>query len=427
MKNIAILGGRLVDPLNNTDQLADLFLAGGKIVGVGTAPAGFVAAETIDAKGLLVSPGLVDLAARLREPGFEYKATLASEMAAAVAGGVTSIVCPPDTDPPLDEPSLVTMLRQRAKNLDLARLYPVGALSRQLKGLELTEMAELRDAGCVAFSQGDHPIRDLQIMYRAMQYAATFGIELRLRAQDADLGTGVAHDGDYATRLGLTGIPVLAETVAISNILLLMKETGARVHLCRLSSQAGLDLVRTAKKQGFPVSCDVSINHIHLADVDIGFFDSNYRFDPPLRSVRDRDAIVAALADGTIDAICSDHSPVDDDGKLLPFAEAEPGATGLELLLPLTLAWAERQKIPLPQALAKITSVPAKMLGFAAGLQVGDRADLVVFDLENYWQVTPASLKSQGKNTPFAGMEMKGRVVHTLVKGKRVYQLAGQD
>ncbi|AMC35962.1 dihydroorotase [Janthinobacterium sp. B9-8] len=424
MKNIAILGGRLIDPLNNTDQVADLYLAGGKIVGVGAAPAGFVQDETIDAKGLLVSPGLVDLAARLREPGFEYKATLASEMTAAVAGGVTSIVCPPDTDPPLDEPSLVTMLRQRAKNLDLARLYPVGALSRQLKGLELTEMAELRDAGCVAFSQGDQAVGNLQILYRAMQYAATFDVALRLLPQEADLNAGVAHDGDYATRMGLAGIPVLAETVAISNILLLMKETGARVHLCRLSSMAGLDLVRTAKKQGLPITCDVSINHIHLADVDIGFFDSNYRFDPPLRSVRDRDAIVAALADGTIDAICSDHSPVDDDGKLLPFAEAEPGATGLELLLPLTLAWAERQHIPLAQALAKITTVPAKMLGFAAGLEVGHRADLVIFDPEAHWQVTPATLKSQGKNTPFVGMEMKGQVVHTLVKGKRVYQLA---
>jgi dihydroorotase len=424
MKNVAILGGRLIDPLHNTDQAADLYLADGKIVGVGAAPDGFICDETINAKGLFVSPGLVDLAARLREPGFEYKATLASEMAAAVAGGVTSIVCPPDTDPPLDEPSLVTMLRQRAKNLDLARLYPVGALSRQLKGKELTEMAELRDAGCVAFSQGDQAVGDLQILYRAMQYAATFNVALRLLPQDADLNTGVAHDGDYATRLGLVGIPVLAETVAISNILLLMKETGARVHLCRLSSMAGLDLVRTAKKQGLPITCDVSINHIHLADVDIGFFDSNYRFDPPLRSVRDRDAIVTALADGTIDAICSDHSPIDDDGKLLPFAEAEPGATGLELLLPLTLAWAERQHIPLSQALAKISAIPAKMLGFDAGLAVGNRADLVIFDPEAHWQVTPAALKSQGKNTPFVGMEMKGRVMHTLVKGKRVYQFS---
>jgi len=424
MKNVAILGGRLIDPLHNTDQAADLYLADGKIVGVGAAPDGFICDETINAKGLLVSPGLVDLAARLREPGFEYKATLASEMAAAVAGGVTSIVCPPDTDPPLDEPSLVTMLRQRAKKLDLARLYPVGALSRQLKGKELTEMAELRDAGCVAFSQGDQAVGDLQILYRAMQYAATFNVALRLLPQDADLNTGVAHDGDYATRLGLVGIPVLAETVAISNILLLMKETGARVHLCRLSSMAGLDLVRTAKKQGLPITCDVSINHIHLADVDIGFFDSNYRFDPPLRSVRDRDAIVTALADGTIDAICSDHSPIDDDGKLLPFAEAEPGATGLELLLPLTLAWAERQHIPLSQALAKISAIPAKMLGFDAGLAVGNRADLVIFDPEAHWQVTPAALKSQGKNTPFVGMEMKGRVMHTLVKGKRVYQFS---
>ncbi|UXY16315.1 dihydroorotase [Chitiniphilus purpureus] len=422
IKHIAIRNGRLIDPRAGTDNRADLFLAEGRIVGVGQAPAGFAAEDTLDASGLVVCPGLVDLAARLREPGFEYKATLPTEMAAAVAGGVTSICCPPDTDPPLDEPGLVTMLRQRAKAHDLARLYPLGALTVGLKGREITEMAQLREAGCVAFSQGDVPIADLQVLYRAMQYAATFGFALRLRPEEASLvNDGVAHDGEYAARLGLTGIPVVAETIAIAQIVQLMRATGCRVHLARLSSGEGVALVREAKRQGLPLTCDVGINHIHLADVDIGYFNSQYRFDPPLRSVRDRDALAAGLADGTIDAICSDHSPVDDDGKLVPFAEAERGATGLELLLPLTLSWAGRAGVALPQALAKVTAVPASYLGFEAGLAVGNRADLTLFDPEAVWRVTPETLRSQGKNTPFLGYELKGRVRHTLVKGKRVF------
>ncbi|WP_297574415.1 dihydroorotase [uncultured Deefgea sp.] len=422
MKNILIKNGCLVDPIAGTEQVADLYLANGKIAAVDAAPAGFVVDQTIDATGLIVAPGLVDLAARLREPGFEYKATLKSEMAAAVAGGVTSVVCPPDTDPVLDESGLVMNLRQRAKSLDLARLYPVGALTVGLKGKEITEMAMLKEAGCVAFSQGDVPIADLQVLYRAMQYAANFGYELRLRPEEASLvNDGVAHDGPYASRLGLTGIPVIAETIAVAQIVQLMRATGCRVHLARMSSAAGLDLVRAAKAEGLPLTCDVSINHIHLADIDIGFFDSQYRFDPPLRAVSDRDAIVKALNDGTIDAICSDHSPVDDDGKLLPFAQAERGATGLELLLPLTLKWASSQHISLPQALAKISSMPAKMLGFEAGLAVGNRADLVVFDANAHWQVIPERLKSQGKNTPFIGHEMLGKVKFTLVKGKVVF------
>ncbi|WP_246120823.1 dihydroorotase [Chitinolyticbacter meiyuanensis] len=422
MKQIVIRNGRLIDPLHGTDTVADLFIAEGKIAGIGAAPAGFVAEDAIDATGLVVTTGLVDLAARLREPGFEYKATLESEMAAAVAGGVTSICCPPDTDPPLDEPGLVTMLRQRAKNHDLARLYPVGALTVGLKGRQITEMAQLREAGCVAFSQGDVPIADLQVLYRAMQYAANFGFALRLRPEEASLvNDGVAHDGEYASRLGLTGIPVVAETIAIAQITQLMRATGCRVHLARVSSGAGVAMVREAKQHGLPLTCDVDINHVHLADVDIGYFNSQYRFDPPLRGVRDRDAIVAGLLDGTIDVICSDHSPVDDDGKLLPFAEAERGATGLELLLPLTLAWAERAGVSLPQALAKVSSTPAAMVGFEASLSVGARADLTVFDPGASWQVTTDALKSQGKNTPFLGYELKGKVRHTLVKGKRVF------
>jgi len=421
---IHIKGGRLVDPKHGVDAKKDVFVAAGKVVAVGEAPAGFSANRVIDAAGLVVCPGLVDLSARLREPGYEYMATLESEMEAAIAGGVTSLACPPDTDPPLDEPGLVEMLKFRAKNLNQARVYPVGALTQGLKGERLTEMAELVDAGCVAFSQADAPFADNQIFYHALQYAATFGFAVWLRPQDAALSrNGVAHDGPVATRFGLTPIPVCAETVALSTILILVRETGARVHLARLSSAEGVELVRQAKRQGLPVTCDVAIHHAHLTDMDIGYFESNSRLDPPLRSQRDRDALRAALADGTADALCSDHTPVDADVKQLPFAEAEPGATGLELMLPLTLKWAEEAKVKLPTALSRITADAARVLGIDAGhLAAGSPADICLFDPERPWKVEPAALKSQGKNTPFISLELKGRVRYTLVDGQVVYE-----
>jgi len=421
---IQIKNGRLIDPKNGVDAVIDVFIAAGKIVATGAVANGFQANRVIDAKGLVVCPGLVDLSARLREPGFEYKATLESEMDAAVAGGVTSLACPPDTDPPLDEPGLVEMLKHRARSLNQARVYPIGALTQGLKGERLTEMAELRDAGCIAFGQSDAPLTDTLVMMQAMQYAATFGFGVWLRPQDVSLANnGVAHDGEVATRLGLPAIPVCAETIALSNIVLLARETGARIHLCRLSSAEGVAMVRAARQQGLSITCDVAINHLHLSEMDIGFFDSNCHLVPPLRGLSDRDALRAGLRDGTIDAVCSDHAPVDEDAKLLPFGEAEVGATGLELLLPLTLKWALEMKIPLSAALAKITVEPARILGVDAGhLSAGTAADLCIFDPDQYWKVEAAALKSQGKNTPFLGMELQGRVKYTLVDGSIVYE-----
>lgn len=421
---IHIKGGRVVDPRNGIDGKQDVFIAAGKVVSVGGMPDGFHANRVIDASGLVVCPGLIDLSARLREPGFEYKATLKSEMAAAVAGGVTSLVCPPDTDPPLDEPGLVEMLKYRAKNLNQARVFPLGALTQELAGEKLTEMAELHDAGCIAFSQADAPITDTMALTRAMEYAATFGFTIWLRPQDPFLARiGVAHDGEVATRLGLPSIPTTAETVALSTILLLARETGAKIHLCRLSSREGIAMVRAAKLQGIRVTCDVSINHLHLSELDIGYFDPNARLTPPLRSLRDRDAIREALMEGTVDVLCSDHSPVDEDAKALPFAEAEAGATGLELLLPLTLKWAEEMRIPLGTAISKITQEPARILGVANGhLAPGQAADLCIFDPEVWWRVEHRALKSQGKNTPFLGFEVRGKVCYTLVDGHVVHE-----
>lgn len=423
---LSVLNGRVVDPASGLERRADVHIADGRIVAIGGAPEGFEAERALHADGLVVAPGLVDLAARLREPGYEYKATLESEMGAALAGGVTSLACPPDTDPPLDEPGLVEMLKHRARGLDQARLYPLGALTVGLAGETITEMAELAEAGCVGFSQAGVAIVDTQVLLRAMQYARTFGFTVWLRPEDPYLARGgVAHAGEVAARLGLAGIPVIAETVALHTVLELVRLTGCRVHLCRLSSAAGLALVRQAKVEGLPVSADVAVHHLHLVDIDIGYFDSHFRVDPPFRAVRDRDAIRAAVADGTIDAICSDHTPVDDDSKQLPFAEAEAGCTALELLLPLTLKWARETRTPLPAALARITCGSSEVLGLggeAGQLRPGGRADLCLFDPDEHWTVTRASLLSQGRHTPYLGMELEGRVRATLVDGRVVFE-----
>lgn len=419
--------GRVIDPANAIDDNLDLFIEDGKIVAVGNAPAGFVADKVIDAAGKIVMPGLVDLAARLREPGYEHKGMLESELQAAMQGGVTSLVCPPDTEPILDEPGLVEMLRRRASALNQANVYPLGALTAGLQGKSLTEMAELTEAGCVGFTQADKPIVDTTVLNSAMQYAKTFGYTVWLRPQDPHLGkTGIAHSGLAASRLGLSGVPVMAETIALYTIFELMRATGAKVHLCRLSSAAGLELVRQAKKEGLPVTCDVGAHYLHMTDLDIGFFDANARVNPPFRSQRDRDAIRAALIDGTIDAVCSDHTPADDDEKLLPFGEAVPGATGLELLLSLVLKWAREAGYlhdGLGRVLAKVTSDAARIAGVPAGtLSVGSAADICVFDPQAIWQVEQQAFASQGKHTPFLGYELHGQVTSTIVGGNLAYE-----
>ncbi|NMF97675.1 dihydroorotase [Aromatoleum toluolicum] len=424
---IRITNGRLIDPANGLDDKRDLYLADGKIVASGQAPDGFAAERTIDAANLVVAPGLIDLAARLREPGFEYRATLESEMDAAMAGGVTSLAIPPDTDPALDEPGLVEMLCYRAKRLNRAHVYPVGALTIGLKGERLSEMAELVEAGCVAFSQANVPIIDNNVLMRALQYAATFDFRVWLQPLAPFLArTGVAHDGEVATRLGLPGIPVAAETIALYTYIQLARTTGARLHVTRLSSAAGLALVEQARAEGMDITCDVSINHLHLSDMDIGYFNSNCHLVPPLRSQRDREALRAGLADGRINALCSDHTPVDDDGKLTPFSESEPGATGLELLLPLTLKWAQEAGLPLVKALARVTSDAARIVGItkAGHLTPGARADLCLFDPAAHVTVSREQLRSQGKNTPFLGLELPGRVHYTLVEGQVMHELA---
>jgi dihydroorotase len=433
---ILIKNGRVVDPASGRDESADIAIAAGRILTIGKVSADFLPSRTIDASGCIVAPGLVDLAARLREPGHEHEGMLDSELNAAAAGGVTSLVCPPDTDPTLDEPGLVEMLKFRARKLSLCRLFPLGALTRGLKGETLTEMVELTESGCVGFSQAEVAIKDTTVLLRAMQYAATHQYTVWLRPQDGSLGRGVAASGSVATRLGLSGVPVAAETIALHTLFELVRATGARVHLCRLSSAAGVELVRQAKREGLPVTADVSINSLHLTDVDIGYFNSSMRLTPPLRQGRDRDALRAALADGTLDALVSDHTPVELDAKNLPFGEAEPGATGLELLLSLALKWGDQQGLGLLTTLARVTSEPVRVLGDALGslassagrLVEGGVADVCVFDPAQTWTVSPAALRSQGKHTPFAfedtGMALPGRVRATLVAGTVAHELA---
>ena len=435
---IVIKNGRVVDPASNFDALADVAVADGCIVAVGKAPSGFMPDDTLDATGCIVAPGLVDLLARLREPGHEHEGMLQSELAAAVAGGVTGLVCPPDTDPVLDEPGLVEMLKYRAEKLGQSRVFPLGALTRGLRGDTLTEMLALTESGCVGFSQAEVPLANTQVLMRALQYAASFGFSVWLRPQELYLGKGVAASGPVATRLGLAGVPEAAETIALHTIIELVKATGARVHICRISSAAGVALIADAKARGLPLTCDVSINSLHLTDADVGYFDSRMRLEPPLRQQRDRDAIARGLLDGTIDALVSDHSPVSADAKTLPFAEAEPGATGLELLLPMALKWGlatgnSSAKSPtLMRTLAVLTSEPARVLGTALGplaasagrLVVGGAADVCVFDAAAQWTLAPKALRSHGRHTPFAGHHMQGAVRYTLVGGHVAFRSA---
>lgn len=425
----------MVDPASGFEGPAELAIAEGRILSIAAQPPpGFEPQQVIDARDCLVTPGLVDLNARLGEPGHEHEHRLESETAAAVAGGVTSVVCPPDTEPVLDEPGLVQMLKYRAASLNQCRVFPLGALTRGLAGEALTEMVELTQAGCVGFGQADVPLGNTQVLLRALQYASTFGYTVWLRPEELHLGRGVAASGALATRLGLGGVPVVAETIALHTILELVRATGARVHLCRLSSAAGVALLRAAKAEGLALSADVSINSLHLTDHDIGHFDSRARLRPPLRQQRDRDALRQALLDGTLDAVVSDHSPVSEDEKNLPFAEATPGATGVELLLSLAAHWSLAQPdggvSAWMRALRVVTSQPAALLRSHVGaqgvglgsLRVGEAADVCVVDPQARWTVSASMLRSQGRHTPFAGIELPGRVRCTLVDGRIAYQ-----
>lgn len=431
-----IANGRLIDPANGVDGPHDLFLADGRVAAVGAAPDGFHADRVLDATGLAVLPGLVDLSARVAQPGHATGLAFApAELRAALAGGVTRLVMPPDaaSDDALDEPGKVDALT-RQMEAGQPRIHPLGAMTVGLAGETLTEMGLLAQAGCLAYAQGEHGIADTRVLWGAMRYASGLGYTLWLRPQDPWLARGaVAASGAYAERLGLEGLPPQAETVALNTIFELQRATGARVHLTRLSTAPGLALLRAARREGLAVTADVSAHNLHLTDVDIGFFDTHFHLQPPLRGQRDRDAIQAALAEGLVQALCSDHTPVDKHGKAAPFPVSTPGATALELLLSLTLKWARDHRVPLADALARVTSGPGAVLsGISSGtsnpaaqagqLGVGAPADACLVDLDAEWLVTPTALQSRSPHTPFAGMMLPGRVRATVVGGQLAWE-----
>jgi len=422
---LKISHGRIIDPANNIDQTGNLFIDKGRILAIGRSPNGFKPQKEIDASNKIVCPGFIDLCARLREPGEEYKATIASETAAAVASGITSICCPPDTIPVIDTPAVVELIFQRSSTSKKSKVFPLGALTHGLKGETLAEMDTLKSAGCIGVSNAYAPIVDTEVLRRAFEYAVTCDITVHLYCEDDYLrNNGVAHEGPVSTRLGLPAIPETAETVAVSRALLLVEQTGARVHFCRISTARSIDLLAEAKARGLDVTADVGIAYLHLTDMDISSFNTDCYVLPPLRSQRDKEGLRAGLANGTITAICSDHQPHDSDAKSAPFSLTEPGASTIEMLLPLTLQLVRDKNLTLLQAIATLTSAPAKIAGLDTGnLSIGSRADVCIFDPELSWTVARKSLLSAGKNTPFASWEMTGKVTHTLVDGNIIYQL----
>lgn len=421
MSRILISRGRIIDPANDIDRVADLAIADGRVVGLD--PAGFEADETVDARNLLVIPGLIDLAARLREPGEEHKATVASECRAAAAAGITTVCAQPDTVPPIDSPADVRLLRQKADAAGGARVAVIGALTNALDGEQLSEMAALAEAGCVGMGNAQRPVSDLLVLRRALEYAAGLGLTVFAQPVEATLSRGgCVHEGPIASRLGLAAIPVAAETAALGHWLALVEQTGARVHFGRLSSAAGVRLLGRAIADGLPVSGDVAAHQLFLTEMDVADFNPQCHVLPPLRAERDRDALRRALTDGTIAAICSDHQPHEIDAKLAPFAETLPGISGLETLLALTLRLVDDGLLPLPEAIGRVTCAPARVLGLDSGtLTPGALADVCLVEPDTQWELDADCLLSQGHNTPFHGWAFRGRVRRTLVGGCSVH------
>ena len=419
-----IRNGRLIDPANRIDEVTDLYIADKQIIAIGEQPGGFEPGRIIDATGKIVCPGIVDLSARLREPGLEHKANISSETRAAAKGGITTLCFPPDTDPVIDTPAVATLIIRRAQRERKSRVLPYGALTQQLAGEQLSEMVALKRAGCVAMTNGYAPIANTLIERRALEYAATFDILAVLRPEDRHLrDSGCAHEGPVSSRLGLPGIPEAAETVAVARDLALAEHTGCRVHFRTLSSGTAVRILEQGQQNQLPVTADVAIHQLHLTEMDIEGFDSNCHVQPPLRSLTDRDTLRAGLARGVIGAICSDHQPHEPDAKEAPFPATQPGISGLETLLPLTLKLVNEGVISLSTAIARLTCGPADIMGLPYGrLSIGSSADVCIFDPDRHWIVTKESLISAGHNTPFLGWEMTGMVTHTLFEGNIVFE-----
>ncbi|GJL82276.1 MAG: dihydroorotase [marine bacterium B5-7] len=421
--NLCIRGGRVIDPASGFDQICDLHIRNERIVAIGGAPPDANHTGVIDAKGLIVAPGLIDMQARLREPGEDHTGSMESELAAAVKGGVTTVCVPPDTYPPIDTPAMVHMIKQRVDAVGLARVLPIGALTVNLEGERLTDMGSLHQAGCTALGNSDRAIVNTLVMRRALQYASTFNLVVLLNAQDPWLvGNGCVHEGEISTRLGLPVIPEAAETVGVARDLALIETTGIRAHFNCLSSARAIAMIVDARARGLPVTASVTPHHLHLCEQDVGVFDTQCKVMPPLRSEDDRTALRNAVASGAIAAICSDHQAHGKDAKLAPFSEAASGIAGIESLLGLTMKLVREDNLPLTTALAALTSNPARILDLDRGrIEVGQIADLCVFDPDEVYTLSLNGMTSRGANTPFYDTELYGKVHTTLVAGKIVY------
>lgn len=426
MNRLLIKNGHLLDPASGLNARGDLYIENGCIAAINTAPENFSANQTIDAEGLTVIPGLVDLCARLREPGYEYKATIESETIAAAMSGITTLCCPPDTDPVIDEPAVVELINHKTAHAGHSNVLMLGALTTGLEGELLSEMQALKVAGCVGLSNGRHPIANTLVLKRAFAYAANCGLTVFIEPDDHWLSAGgCAHEGTIASRLGLKGIPVSAETVALARALEIVTETGVKAHFGRLSCAASVSMIRRAKGNGLNITADVSAHQLHLTEFDISGFNSACHVLPPLRSQRDQEALQRGIADGTLDAICSDHQPHEPDAKESPFASTAPGISALATLLPLAVRLADRGIVDIETVIRAITSAPATILGMNTGsLATGATADICIFNRDASWQLDASSLHGAGKNSPFMGWDFQTRVEHTIASGILIHSRA---
>ncbi|EGL54316.1 dihydroorotase and related cyclic amidohydrolase [Methylophaga aminisulfidivorans MP] len=421
---IRIKNGRVIDPASQFDGRQDVYISNGKIIAIGEQLDGFEADKTIDATGLIVSPGLIDLSVRLREPGQEHTATILTETKAAAAGGITTVCVPPDTAPVIDNPTVVELIEDRAKKSGRSMVLTMGAMTQNLNSELLAEMARLKAAGCVGISNGLSPIKNSVILQRAMAYAATLDMTVFITPADPWLQSqGCVHEGAVSSRLGLGGIAESAETIAVSRDLILIEQTGVRAHFHNLSTAKAVKLIRDAQNRGLPVTADVSAHHLHLSEHDLGNYDALSHVLPPFRSIRDREQLQQGVRDGVISAISSHHQPLDKDDKLGPFAETKPGISGLETLLPLTMKLVEDDEVNLHTALAALTCNPADILGIDSGqLKVGATADICLIDPDSEYECQPLNFVSAGKNSPFEGWLFNHQVSHTLFHGRLVHE-----
>ena len=420
---ISIKNGHLIDPANHINEITDIHISDGLIAGIGRLPAGFKPASIIDGSGQYIFPGIIDLCVRLREPGEEYKATILSETRAAASGGITSMICPPDTFPIIDTPAMAYMIRNRAEVAGFADVHPLGALTVGLKGERLTDMATLIDAGCVGVSNALVAVENTLLMRRAMQYASTFDISVFLTPRDPWLqGNGVVHEGVVSTELGLPAIPEAAETVGVARDITLVETSGARAHFELISCERSVYKIKEAQQRNVPITASVSINHLTCTEDDIGEFDTQYKVMPPLRTKLDRKGLIQGVANGQIATICSDHQPHNADAKLAPFSEAATGMAGLDTLLSLSFSLVEKRMLDITTVIAALTVNPAKIAGLHRGsLGVGDVADLCLFDRHKRWQLNDTTMKSRGKNSPWIGKWLTGKVTLTIKQGNIIF------